>query len=743
MKTKRIIALILALMLVFVSCKHHDGSTSGDKEKDPDPVEVKEKEDKDKDQDKDNSKAENKINEAQLLSFFKLKGPKQGDFAYERPQANVEPYVIEKNLANVDGVSDYMREKQPDAIKSIEKDGFAVTYELWQQPFSVYENNQYTFNNSFVTTDSVLHLYNIIYLGLLENMEANGLRSKLLAMTEGLLETALDDLDEDPASIRNAALFYTGLRLLGEDADVPAEVEEISDAEMANIDGESMAISNITGARVDYSMFKVRGNYTKSEDLKSYFKANMLYSQNFFRVLDFSNEPEYEAIRSAILLSRLLVIDEKAANLWKEIYEPISFMVESTEDLTPLKLAEIVYDVTGDSNFDKEKISSDIVVKKVADVLKSMEGPKINPTKGMQMSLLPQRAVVDNIWLQRLIDDSPASMRPVASGVDVMAVMGNDLAYNISSTNEKNLKWDEFLDRLETIKTQVTSRTDEEKRSNIYRTWLWTLEGFNDQDLTGYPTFMQNEKWAYKDLNTALASWAQLKHNTILYSKQFGAEMGGFEPIPTHHYVEPNVEVYHRLIWMTDYTRENAEAYGILDAKKKKTLEDYKDLLEFLSAVSEKELREEAISQAENDRLEAIGGEMENIFLGFYVPPEDEEFSIGASERETQNIADIQRVGSNAVGEPEGSYLEVGSGVFSDIYVVFRSNGQYYLGRGAVFNYYEFLSEERMTNEDFAMRLGGFWTGIRQMDMENKEEVEIVHPFFEKELYEKIIDRFY
>lgn len=742
MKTKRIIALILALMLAFVSCKRHDGSTSGDKkeQKDPDPIEVKEEEDKD--QGKDNKKSENKISEAQLLSFFKLKGVKQGDFAYERPEANVEPYVIEKNLANVDGVSDYMREKQPDAIKSIEKDGFAVTYDLSQQPFTVYESNQYIFENSFVTTDSVLHLYNIIYLGLLENMEAKDLRSKLLAMTEGLLQTALDDLDEDPASIRNAALFYTGLRLLGQDTDVPAEVEEVSDAEMKNIEGEAMAISNITGARVDYSMFKVRGNYTKSEDLKSYFKANMLYSQNFFRVLDFSNEPEYEAIRSAILLSRLLVIDERAANLWKEIYEPISFMVESTEDLTPLKLAEIVYDVTGDSNFDKEKVSSDIVMKKVADVLKSMEGPKINPTKGMQMALLPQRAVVDNIWLQGLIDDRPNSMRPVASGVDLMAVMGNDLAYRISSTNEKNLRWDEFLDRLEEMKTQVTSRSEEEKRSNIYRTWLWTLEGFNNQDLTGYPTFMQNEKWAYKDLNTALGSWAQLKHNTVLYSKQFGAEMGGYEPVPTHHYVEPNVEVYQRLIWMTNYTKENAEAFGILDAKKKKTLEDYKELLEFLSAVSEKELREEAISQAENDRLEAIGGEMENIFLGFYVPPEDEEFSIGASLRETQNIADIQRVGSNAVGEPEGSYLEVGTGVFSDIYVVFRSNGQYYLGRGAVFNYYEFLSEERMTNEDFAMRLGGFWTSVRQMDMENPEKVEIVHPFFEKELYEKLEDRF-
>ena len=33
-----------------------------------------------------------------------------------------------------------------------------------------------------------------------------------------------------------------------------------------------------------------------------------------------------------------------------------------------------------------------------------------------------------------------------------------------------------------------------------------------------------------KNLNTALASWAELKHDTILYGKQSGAECGdGYE----------------------------------------------------------------------------------------------------------------------------------------------------------------------------------------------------------------------
>ena len=50
----------------------------------------------------------------------------------------------------------------------------------------------------------------------------------------------------------------------------------------------------------------------------------------------------------------------------------------------------------------------------------------------------------------------------------------------------------------------------------------------------GLPGVARTEAWGRRLLNTQLASWAQLRHDTILYAKQVYAEMGaGPLPPPT------------------------------------------------------------------------------------------------------------------------------------------------------------------------------------------------------------------
>jgi hypothetical protein len=56
-------------------------------------------------------------------------------------------------------------------------------------------------------------------------------------------------------------------------------------------------------------------------------------------------------------------------------------------------------------------------------------------------------------------------------------------------------------------------------------------------------------------------------------------------------------------------------------------------------------------------------------------------------------IADIHTVLS--------SYLEVGVGPASQIYVAVPIGGKIYLTRGAVFSYYEFISDTRLTDEEW------------------------------------------
>ena len=51
---------------------------------------------------------------------------------------------------------------------------------------------------------------------------------------------------------------------------------------------------------------------------------------------------------------------------------------------------------------------------------------------------------------------------------------------------------------------------------------------------------MRTPLWTAKDVQTGLGSYAELKHDTVLFTKQFVAEGGG-EPLPARlNWVEPD-----------------------------------------------------------------------------------------------------------------------------------------------------------------------------------------------------------
>lgn len=731
---KRLLAMVLLLVMTLSACSSPFNKMEGD--------------DNRKEEGKETSKEEkNEVGEADLNALLGYDAEKLfnteevKDFEDIDIEANVKPYDIPKDSKMIGGFvqDEYTQEYNAKMMKNLEDNGFFIDYEKIQQPFSIYETNQYMGNNNFITTDSIVHLYHIIYLGMMEDMEQNSLKQKLMALSKNCLDNALSDYkeakgDEKDVLMRNAALFLCAVDLLEAeyDGEVPSEVRDLANKELDNIKAEGNDVSNITGAQIDYSQFKVRGNYTKNENLKKYFRVNMLYSQELVKLENPDKTINLDALKQAILISRAMLKDETSFKLWQDIYKPISFLVENTEDTTPIDIYKSISTATKENTI--EAVLADNVVNAVADEIKNKENPKIKPDSGKVFAFLPQRAVVDNTWLQNLVDTDPQSQRPVVSGVDLMALLGNSLAERLTLTNEDNLKWDKFKEKYEETKAMVDARTDKEEKANIYRTWLWVLKAFNNEYGEGYPDFMRSEKWQYKDLNTALASWAQLKHDTILYAKQFGAECGGDEPTDLRHYVEPNVNLYRRVKYLVGLTMDADEKYSLLNDEQKARLNDFDDMLEFLIKVSIEELKDETTSDEDNERLKVIGGEMENIFIAFNKDESGEEFEIPPVDRDTANVADIQRIGSNVVDKPEGSFLEVGSGRFSTIYVVYRLNGKYYLGSGSVMNYYEFYSENRLDNNEFKEMLPIY-------DMEGEKDK--IEPFFKKELFTNKVGSLY
>ena len=248
---------------------------------------------------------------------------------------------------------------------------------------------------------------------------------------------------------------------------------------------------------------------------------------------------------------------------------------------------------------------------------------------------------------------------------------------------------------------------------NIATQWMQTLKIMNDKDKGGkLPYFMQNPEWSKKDLNAALASWAELKHDAILYAKQpMGAECGGGgppEPV-VKGYVEPNVAFWKKAIELLDNTEKLLKSQNLLTEKISDATERMREEAKFLLQLSEKELAGEEASEEEYDQLKYIGATFENISLDLLREPKQilsGWTDVQGVDRKVAIVADVYT--ANADNNPNKSILFEAVGDADEIYVVVEIGGYLYLTRGAVLSYREFIQpidKPRKTDEEWQKEL--------------------------------------
>ncbi len=129
--------------------------------------------------------------------------------------------------------------------------------------------------------------------------------------------------------------------------------------------------------------------------------------------------------------------------------------------------------------------------------------------------------------------ESKETKRGYPKGLDVMAAFGSASAEDILINELKEDRtWSEYPKILNHLKSIMS---DINWDASLYNKWMQSLVSLQKPDKT-YPYFMQTPQWAKKDLNTSLASWAELKHDAILYAEQpMSAECGdGGPPAPVY-----------------------------------------------------------------------------------------------------------------------------------------------------------------------------------------------------------------
>lgn len=633
--------------------------------------------------------------------------------------AAVAPYTVKPDLSNVVNRKEFDK-FTPERKALLAKNAFVAQPTNIQQLFFIYENNDYYNVPSFVTTDSVLQVYHIFYDFTLRNLESQKLYGVLETLTgamakdSGTIAKQMTDPEWKKAAEANQVYFAVPQKLLGKQVKLPtAGQQDILAKEVKLVNtAPGRTQSALFPWQPDYSQFIPRGHYTRSDRLKRYFRSMMWYGYMSFPMLDPTGKPAWPQIRQALLITKMLfdtkINGEPAIKTWERIYEPTVFYVGASDDLTPYQYKAVLDKVYGkDATY--AQLQDEGKLKQAVKELMKFPPPRINVKlndkklggipSGLMFKFMGQRYIPDSEVMQRLVSWPE---RPFPRGLDVMAVLGSERAADILDNVYKDPKvWDKYLPERNKLLKEFNATPLSTWQSNLYWGWLWNLDALLDPLGKGYPSFMTNQAWTDKDLNTALASWAELRHDTLLYAKQSGVECGGGEErVMPKGYVEPNVEFYNRLLWLTKASRTGLKTRGLLSDTIDNRFGQFEDLLTFLKNVSVKELTNQKLTDAEYEQIRYYGADLERLTLSVIDGNASGWYEItNEADKDMALIADVHT--------SESSCLEEGVGHANEIYVVVPIEGKLYLTRGAIFSYYEFVhpAADRLTDEKWQKML--------------------------------------
>ncbi|MDP9766194.1 DUF3160 domain-containing protein [Deinococcus enclensis] len=603
------------------------------------------------------------------------------------------------------------------------RNGFVITPATWRQFDAAYEAYRYADQPVFVTTDSMLHIYHLVFDKLLRDLERESLAPALRRMTALLVADAVKlhanlkghPLERD--ALTTVAYLAVAQKLIDPAARVPAAVQAPVAAELRSIDAHAgLGASSVFSASQmieDYSQYVPRGHYTRSDLFKRYFRSMMWLGRVNLRV---QNAGE---TRTAALLTHLITNNAEVRALWARLYDPTALLVGRSDDLDYRHYAAALTQATGGQI---RRLAEPGTLKALQSALAKLPPPQVNsvfvqarPGEGREVReretlgfrMMGQRFTLDGAALQRLVyrevgtDRQP---RLFPRGLDLLAGLGSDAALNILR-GQGEARYVNYDAQMNLVRAAFAALKPTDWNTSVYSGWIYTLQGLAKPDPRDdrYPAFMRTPAWTRKEFLTALGSWTELKHDTLLYAKQVMAEMGagGDPPKYPRAYVEPNPAVWSRLANLERLTRRVLTEQRLLTEGTAYRLDELRDMLALLSKATGAQLSGKLLSRDENDRLHFYGGWLEQMKMS----SADTDGPEGGSPEFDENamaavVADVATA--------ENTALQEGTGFIHDLYAVVPDwNGRLQVAHGGVYSQYEFTvpSSGRLTDEAWRAQL--------------------------------------
>jgi hypothetical protein len=577
----------------------------------------------------------------------------------------------------------------------LKQNGFVVSGRLAAQSFA--ELYYRVFSSDlpvFISADSLLHAWHRSYDAMLEELEQQYLAGAAGAIAAGMAEQLADARRAYgdgvlAGSLGDADYFLAVARSLLAGSPVKGQLGGKVDARVAEtlaaVAGEKMQRFELFGGErvVDFSQFKPRGHYENSEALRRYFRGMMWLGRIDLRVGDPEHDPAGRQLGAALVLHDLLTRSGQT-KAWQDFDRILQTLVGRTDSMTFAQLGQILKaamitspaDVHDDaalrdfgaaiaaSGFGAQQIRSDY-----------FEVSPLGPDRGRlprSFTVMGQKFTVDSwalgkVVFSEIVRDGGKVQRRMPSALDVgFAVLGNDAAVPLLVKRIDDRRGVAFRDglpyqhNLAAVRAVIDSHPAAAWQENLYMGWLGTLRELSAPTTdASYPEAMRTRAWAMRSMNTQLASWAQLRHDTILYVKQsYTAGVTCFHP---HGAVDPRPAFWKAFTAMARRAEKLIRDTPIPD----RALRDrqaafygaFADQLDVLRSIADKQLACTKLTDAEahvlKDVIQISHGSGFTHYSGWY--PKLFYKGVEDSGKEDFIIADVHTdVPAPLVGDPGG-----------------------------------------------------------------------------------------
>ncbi len=650
---------------------------------------------------------------------------------------NIDPTKVDYYTNISDSLNPY-----PNEWDLISENGFVVVN---QGKWDTFEDAYYHYwvrdLPVIITTDTILNTFHLLFDQFLQEAEKETFRPLLAEISTALLRKA-DDFhgrvkDQTlKANMEEIVVFFSVASELLETGERIPDYVRSEVKTYVNKILEAKDVEQYPGQ--DYTQYKPRGHYAGDPLLETYFRAMMWYGR---KSLDMQVNDD---VLQACLISLVVLASERAQVKWATIYDITSYLVGKSDSLnfvdilkamhaslgkwdidllkTPSHVENVMEELKKDEYY-RPRILSDVVYKNPSEMYNEMEFPKI-------FQFMGQRYVPDSEIMQSVMYDrvplSEGGRRGLPWALDVMAALGSPQAVHHLETELTKYGYEEQLkDAWASAETKSEGYWGQSAYFGLLRSYKELISGKEDER---YPSFMRTEAWADEKLNTALGSWTELRHDTILYAKQpysmgitCGTPDGIVEPYPTFYERMEALSIMMRDIIVRGFDLDKTFVTRFIEV-----FEDFADINYNLASIAKHELEGERLTPDESAFVREIfveqrgGGCGGPVTRDGWLPRLIEKAKISEKTKDSRIVADVATdPGSPLTGDPP-RILHVATGFVRTVIVAYEMpNGDHSFFVGPVYSFYEFPMGKfsRLNDDDWKKLLDSddcppdpFWT---------------------------------